>query len=32
VPAASGASVGWSSGNFKQMNTWFNALMADTYA
>lgn len=32
VPAAAGASVGWSSSNFKQMNTWFNALMADTYA
>jgi NADH dehydrogenase FAD-containing subunit len=26
------ASVGWSTGNFSQMNTWFNALMADSFA
>ncbi len=26
------ASVGWSSENFKDMNTWFNALMADSFA
>ena len=32
VAAASGASTGWSSGNFREMNTWFNALMADTFA
>lgn len=32
VPQASGASVGWSSGHFKQMNKWFDALMADTFA
>lgn len=31
-PAASGASVGWSSDGFKDMNTWFRALMADTFA
>ncbi|GAB4406475.1 MAG: hypothetical protein OHK0048_26530 [Rhodoferax sp.] len=28
----SGASSGWSAENFKQMNTWFNALMADSFA
>ena len=32
VPAAFGASASWSSGNFRQMGTWFNALMADTFA
>ena len=32
VPAAFGASSGWSSGNFTEMGTWFNALMADTFA
>lgn len=32
VPEASGASVGWNSKNFKQMNTWYSALMADTFA
>ncbi len=30
--AGSGASVGWDSDNFKDMNTWFNALMADSFA
>lgn len=30
--AGSGASAGWSTGNFKDMNTWFNALMADSFA
>ena len=30
--AGSGASTGWNTGNFKQMNTWFNALMADSFA
>ena len=32
APASSAASVGWKAGNFKQMNTWFNALMADSFA
>jgi hypothetical protein len=32
VAAAGGASTGWSSGNFKTMGTWFNALMADSFA
>jgi len=34
LPAASGggASAGWSSGHFKEMGQWFNALMADTFA
>ena len=32
VPAANGASAGWSSGNFKDMGTWFNALMNDSFA
>ncbi|MEY4980166.1 MAG: hypothetical protein RLZZ352_2436 [Pseudomonadota bacterium] len=32
VAASSGASAGWSSSNMRQMNTWFNALMADTFA
>jgi sulfide dehydrogenase [flavocytochrome c] flavoprotein chain len=26
------ASVGWSKDNFSEMNTWFNALMADSFA
>ena len=30
--AGSGASVGWDSENFKDMNEWFNALMADSFA
>lgn len=32
VPASSAASAGWDSGNFREMGTWFNALMADTFA
>ena len=32
VAASSAASVGWDSGNFREMNTWFTALMADTFA
>jgi sulfide dehydrogenase [flavocytochrome c] flavoprotein subunit len=32
VPAASGASAGWNADQFDQMNTWFKALMADTFA
>lgn len=32
VANASGASTGWSADNFDQMNTWFRALMADTFA
>lgn len=32
VTNASGASSGWSADNFEQMNTWFKALMADTFA
>jgi len=32
VAAGSGASVGWSAENFKEMNTWFTALMADSFA
>lgn len=32
VAEASGASNGWSSGHFKDMNTWFGALMADAFA
>jgi hypothetical protein len=32
VPAATGASAGWSADDFKDMNTWFNALMADSFA
>ena len=32
VIASSAASVGWQAGNFKQMNTWFGALMADSFA
>lgn len=30
--AGSGASTGWDASNFKDMNTWFNALMADSFA
>lgn len=32
VAASSGASAGWSRDNFDEMNTWFGALMADTFA
>jgi sulfide dehydrogenase [flavocytochrome c] flavoprotein subunit len=32
VPASSGASVGWSADNFEEMNKWFTALMADSFA
>jgi len=32
VPAANGASAGWSADDFKDMGTWFNALMADSFA
>ena len=32
VPAAYGPSIGWSSDNFSEMGTWFNALMAHTFA
>jgi sulfide dehydrogenase [flavocytochrome c] flavoprotein subunit len=32
VAAAGGASTGWSSQNFSQMNTWFGSLMSDTFA
>jgi NADPH-dependent 2,4-dienoyl-CoA reductase/sulfur reductase-like enzyme len=32
VANATGASVGWSRNNFDQMETWFKALMADTFA
>ncbi|MBT9487784.1 MAG: FAD-dependent oxidoreductase [Rubrivivax sp.] len=32
VANASGASNGWSAGHFQDMNTWFNALMADSFA
>jgi NADH dehydrogenase FAD-containing subunit len=32
VPAASGASVGWNKDSFEDMNKWFGALMADTFA
>jgi len=32
VAASSGASVGWDSRNFREMDTWFSALMADTFA
>jgi sulfide dehydrogenase [flavocytochrome c] flavoprotein chain len=31
APASSGASTGWSSGNFQQMNTWFGALTTDVF-
>ena len=30
--ASYGASVGWNTDNFKDMNTWFKALMADSFA
>ena len=30
--AATGASAGWSKDGFDEMNTWFNALMADSFA
>jgi len=30
--ASSAASVGWNQDNFDQMNTWFKALMADSFA
>ena len=32
VAAAGAASSGWSSGNFEDMQTWFKALMSDTFA
>ena len=32
MPASFAASVGWSANDFKDMNTWFNSLMADTFA
>lgn len=32
VTAAAAASNGWTRKNFKQMNKWFDALMADTFA
>lgn len=32
VAAAGGASTGWSKDNFDEMNTWFKALMADSFA
>ena len=32
VAASSAASVGWTQDNFDQMNTWFKALMADSFA
>lgn len=32
VPASAAASVGWQADNFDQMNTWFKALMADSFA
>lgn len=32
IPASFAASSGWSSNDFKDMNTWFNSLMADTFA
>ena len=32
VAKSSAASVGWNKDNFEQMSTWFNALMADTFA
>jgi sulfide dehydrogenase [flavocytochrome c] flavoprotein chain len=32
VPASNGASATWNSEHFKDMGTWFNALMADTLA
>ena len=32
APASAAASVGWQADNFDQMNTWFKALMADSFA
>lgn len=32
LPASFAASSGWSSNDFKDMNTWFSSLMADTFA
>ncbi len=32
IPAAFGASAGWNTENFKDMNTWFESLMSDTFA
>jgi hypothetical protein len=32
VPAAFGASPSWNREHFEDMGTWFNALMADTFA
>jgi sulfide dehydrogenase [flavocytochrome c] flavoprotein subunit len=32
TPPGVAASSGWSTNNFKEMNTWFNALMADSFA
>jgi sulfide dehydrogenase [flavocytochrome c] flavoprotein chain len=32
VADASGASPGWSAEHFREMNTWFKALMSDTFA
>lgn len=32
VPASSAASVGWNGDNFEQMDIWFKALMADSFA
>jgi sulfide dehydrogenase [flavocytochrome c] flavoprotein subunit len=32
VPASFGASTGWSSNNFDQMNNWFKSLMLDSFA
>lgn len=32
VPAASGASAGWSGDSFEDMSIWFRALMADSFA
>ncbi|MDH4049938.1 MAG: NAD(P)/FAD-dependent oxidoreductase [Rubrivivax sp.] len=32
VPAASGASTGWSGGHYEDMGVWFRALMADSFA
>ncbi len=32
VVASSAASIGWNKDNFEEMNTWFKALMADSFA
>jgi mono/diheme cytochrome c family protein len=32
VPEAGGASSGWSAGLYRDMDTWFNALTADSFA